>query len=235
MATAASTVLPAHPDSFRRAASTVAIHHAAHPDSCSACHCRLHHTSLPHAFAHVAKCFQMFQRYVASVSLGYCKSRFGCYMCCNGYTYVASVYSKYFIYFERMLYVFVSRCCICCSGYTHMLQAYDLIVSSSVSEVCCSKCFMIRCRKRAQEQAFPTCVIQSGWKRSQCARGKPSGHAWAVPTCIRAGNREGSEHTGARDAGKWVCIRRGCLSECLGTSIAYLLLDIGSTYTVSNI
>jgi hypothetical protein len=64
MATAASTVLLAHPDSFRRAASTVVVRHAAHPDSCSACRHRLHHTSSPRAFAHVAKCFKMFQRYV---------------------------------------------------------------------------------------------------------------------------------------------------------------------------
>jgi hypothetical protein len=151
----------------------------------------------------------------------------------------------------KMFYLFrtyvVSAFSRCCSGYTHMLQAYDLIVSSSVSEVCCSKCFMIRCRKRAQEKAFPTCVIRSGCKRSQCARGKPSGHGqfphayaqeteWhgrSPPLQVKAS--EGSEHTKAQDAGKWACIRRGCLSGCLGASIAYLLLDIGSTYIVSNI
>ena len=43
-------------------------------------------------------------------------------------TYVASV---------------LSRCCICCSGQTYMLQEYVVNVSS-VSDVCCSKCFMLQ-------------------------------------------------------------------------------------------
>jgi hypothetical protein len=32
--------------------------------------------------------FQMFQRYVASVSYGCCKSRSWCYICCNGCTHI---------------------------------------------------------------------------------------------------------------------------------------------------
>jgi hypothetical protein len=43
--------------------------------------------------------FQLFKMYIESVLLGCC-------ICCNGYTYVASVRFKRFIYFRRMLQVF---------------------------------------------------------------------------------------------------------------------------------
>jgi hypothetical protein len=65
--------------------------------------------------------FQLFQRYVASVSYGYCKNRLEC---CNGYTrteYVTSVCFKCFIYFLdvwcKCFYLDVSYisylCCKC--------------------------------------------------------------------------------------------------------------------------
>jgi hypothetical protein len=88
-------------------------------------------------------CKCIFQTYVVSVLSRYC-------ICCSGYTcmlqvyvskyftcfrpmlqvfhldvayfrHVASVYSKCFIYFRRMLQVCLSGCCSC---YTYMLQMY---------------------------------------------------------------------------------------------------------------
>jgi hypothetical protein len=51
------------------------------------------------------------------------------------YTYIASVYFKWF---KRMLQMFY-ECCICCSA--HTLQEYVVNVLS-VLDVCCSKCFL---------------------------------------------------------------------------------------------
>ena len=64
--------------------------------------------------------FHMFQRYVASVSYGCCKSGSGCCIWCNGCTRVlqASVPNVSSIFFKRMLQVFLFRCSIC---FTHML------------------------------------------------------------------------------------------------------------------
>ena len=76
------------------------------------------------------------------------------------YTHVASVYSKYSIYFRRMLQVFLSRCCICCGCYTHMLQEYVANVSP-VSDVCCrsaSCCSISRRRMRAHAETVPVGV-----------------------------------------------------------------------------
>jgi hypothetical protein len=49
------------------------------------------------------------------------------------YTYGASVYSKCFTYFMRMLQMFYLDVVIWCSGYTHMLQIYVSIVSLGFS------------------------------------------------------------------------------------------------------
>ena len=61
--------------------------------------------------------------------------------CCIGYTRMLQVYVlKCFIYFRRMLQVFLYVYCICCNGYTRMLQVYVSNVSS-ISNVCC-KCII---------------------------------------------------------------------------------------------
>ena len=83
--------------------------------------------------------FQIFQRYVASVSCKCCKSRSGCCICCTC--------SK------SMLQAFVQNissvpnvCCKCfdlvVAYVSHMLQQYILNVSS-VSVLCCSKYFNV--------------------------------------------------------------------------------------------
>jgi hypothetical protein len=61
--------------------------------------------------------FQVFQRYVASVSDGCCKSGSGCCICCNGCTPMlqASIFNVTF--FRRMLQMCLSRCCICFRTY----------------------------------------------------------------------------------------------------------------------
>jgi hypothetical protein len=106
--------------------------------------------------------FQMFQRYIASVLYRCCKSKLGCYTCCNG---ISSICPKYFICFRRMLQVFhlddakveldvayacmfqvflvfhtyvagvLSGCCIC--------FAMAINVFSWFSDVCCNyfNCF----------------------------------------------------------------------------------------------
>jgi len=99
-----------------------------------------------------------------------------CCICCSGYThtlqwlytYVASVYSKCFIYFRRMLQIFELDVCICFSGYTHVASVYSkcficfrrilqmdlsrycsrythmFINISLVSDVCCRSAFMLQ-------------------------------------------------------------------------------------------
>jgi hypothetical protein len=88
--------------------------------------------------------FQMFQRYIASVSHGCCKKvdLDVAYYILQVFQirYVASVCSKYFIYFWTYVASVLSGCCI---YFTHMLQAYVPNVSF-VSVVCCSKCFMFQ-------------------------------------------------------------------------------------------
>jgi hypothetical protein len=81
--------------------------------------------------------FQMFSRYVASVSYGCCKSRSRCYICCNGYTRmlqasvsnVSSVFQTYvacvFIWMLQVFYldvVYVSY--ICCKYFIWMLHIF---------------------------------------------------------------------------------------------------------------
>jgi len=85
----------------------------------------------------------MFQRYVASVLYQYCKSRSGCYTCCNSYTRMFQMYVP-------NLSSISDVCCKCFHldvakvdldvAYKCMLQAYVSCVSG-VSYVCC-KCFI---------------------------------------------------------------------------------------------
>jgi hypothetical protein len=91
--------------------------------------------------------------YVAIAINVYCKCIFQMFMLFQ--TYVASVFSGYYICCKCMFQMFhlfhmyvanvLSRCCICCNGYTHMLQAYVSTIShvASVCSECCSKCFML--------------------------------------------------------------------------------------------
>jgi hypothetical protein len=89
--------------------------------------------------------FQMFQRYVASVSYGCCKSRSECCIYCKVFhMYVASVYSKCFICFRCILQVFYLDVAyiavaihICCK---HMFQIFHLLQSYVVASVSCCKC-----------------------------------------------------------------------------------------------
>jgi hypothetical protein len=84
-----------------------------------ALHCELHAPTNLHSQATRICCakstcckrmfqlFYMFQMYVASVSYGCCKSRSGCYINCKCFQrHVASVCSKCFICFRRMLQSF---------------------------------------------------------------------------------------------------------------------------------
>jgi hypothetical protein len=92
----------------------------------------------------------MFQRYVASVSYGCCKSRSEC---CNGCTRMlqAPVLNISFVFFGRKLQVCLSGCCICfhtydasiLSGCCICLQWFQVFlgVFVSVSDIC-FKCFI---------------------------------------------------------------------------------------------
>ena len=90
-------------------------------------------------FAESACCkrmFQMFQRYVASVSYRCCKSRSGLHMLQWLYTHFASVYSKYYTYFfRRMLQVCLSGCCICFHTYVASVLSKCCIYFAMVSSV----------------------------------------------------------------------------------------------------
>jgi hypothetical protein len=55
------------------------------------------------------------------------------------YTYVASVCFECFSCFHMYIVSVLSVCCICCGGYTHVTSVCFL-----VSDVCCSKCFMLQ-------------------------------------------------------------------------------------------
>jgi hypothetical protein len=80
------------------------------------------------------------------------------------YMYVASVYSKCFIYFRRMLQVFLSECYICCSGYTYVAGLCSkcfICFRRMLQEVLsCCKCFMSRHRRSPQANAVPVCAIR---------------------------------------------------------------------------
>jgi hypothetical protein len=101
------------------------------------------------------KCFICYQRYVARVSYGCCKSRLRCCICCNGCTRmlqmsvpnVLSVFSDVFCkrsVFIWMLHMFhtydvsvLFRCCVCVAT---VFKCF-LDVFTSVSETC-FKCFI---------------------------------------------------------------------------------------------
>jgi hypothetical protein len=89
--------------------------------------------------------FQMFYRYVASVSYGYCKSRSGCCICCNGCArmlqgFIPNVSSIFQTYVAR---VFIWR--------LHMFHTYVAYIFAMVTSVfsvfvsfsdACFKCFI---------------------------------------------------------------------------------------------
>jgi hypothetical protein len=70
----------------------------------------------------------------------------------------------------------LSGCCICCSGHTHMLQAMFVNVSF-VSDVCCSKCFML--------QVLHNQAREVGADRGGPLMGTGSQAGAAAPTCMR--------------------------------------------------
>jgi hypothetical protein len=92
------------------------------------------------------------------------------------YTYVASVYSKCFICFRRMLQVCLSRCCSC---YTHTLQTYVYKCFTCFwcmlqSASCCN---ISRRRKRSHVEAVPTGIAVPMCTASEAGVGGPHLHA----------------------------------------------------------
>jgi hypothetical protein len=91
--------------------------------------------------------FQIFQRYVASISYECCKSRSGCctcYICCKCFRWILQVYcSKCFSHFRRMLHVFYQGVAhvshICCKCFIRMLHMFHTYIASVSSR--CSICF----------------------------------------------------------------------------------------------
>jgi hypothetical protein len=111
--------------------------------------------------------FQLFQRYVASVSYECCKSKLGCCICCNGYTCmlqvsvsnVSSVFSYECCNWFYLDVAYVSH--ICCSFYldvTYVLQWLSSVfgVFVSVLDTCfnCFTCERIKMPKRGVNWAF---------------------------------------------------------------------------------
>jgi len=87
------------------------------------------------------------------------------------YTYVATIYSKCFICFRRMLQVFYLDVAYVAVA-IHMLQAYVANIAP-ISDVYCrsaSSGNISRCGKRAHAKAVPTCTASK-------ARGGPHLHA----------------------------------------------------------
>jgi hypothetical protein len=102
---------------------------------------------------HIFQVFQMFQRFVVSVSYRCCKSRSGCCICCNSCTrmlqtlfpnvsyvfrtYVASV----FIWILHIFHIYVasvlSRCCVCLQWFSSVSGVFQVFQThiSSVSFV----------------------------------------------------------------------------------------------------
>jgi len=97
--------------------------------------------------------FQVFQRYVTSVSCRCCKSRSGCCICCNGCTrmlqaYVLNVSSVFLDVCCKCVYLDVAYVSyICCKCFIWMLRMFYngfqvfLGVFTSVSDSC-FKCFI---------------------------------------------------------------------------------------------
>jgi hypothetical protein len=63
-------------------------------------------------------------------------------------TWAIHVYCKCMFQMFQLFQMYVanilSGCCICCSGHTHMLQVYVCKCFIFLSDVCCSKCFMLQ-------------------------------------------------------------------------------------------
>jgi cation transport ATPase len=72
--------------------------------------------------------FQMFQRYVASVSYRYCKSRLRCFIRCNGCTGMLQAFV------QNVLSVFKYMLQVCLSIYC--IYMFDVYVASVLSECC---------------------------------------------------------------------------------------------------
>ena len=88
---------------------------------------------------------EVFQRYVASVSYGCCKSSSGYCICCNGYIRMLqmSIPNILFVFFRRKSQVCLSGYCICfihvASVFIWMLHKLAMAFRCfvSVSDVCC--------------------------------------------------------------------------------------------------
>ena len=107
--------------------------------------------------------FQVFQRYVVSVSYGCCKSRSGCCICCKCFRdmlqgFVQTILCVSDIYCKRfnLDVAYVSHiCCKCVFQMFHLVQTYTHICCKRmftmfhlVSDVCCSKCCSLRALTR---------------------------------------------------------------------------------------
>jgi hypothetical protein len=104
------------------------------------------------------------------------------------YTSVASVFQTY-------VTSVLSRCCICYSSHTHMLQA-NVVNVSSVSDVCCSKCFMLQVLHQQALQGG-TCGGGPLRRSGSCVRGKRSGRDTGaehkVVSMVMAASAEGGQ------------------------------------------
>jgi hypothetical protein len=99
---------------------------------------------------HMFQVFRIFQRYVASVSYGCCKSRSRCCICCNGNTCMlqTSVLNVSFIFHVscKCVYLDVAYVSyICCKRFIWMLHMLAVAFKcfSGVSNLYC-KCFCFR-------------------------------------------------------------------------------------------
>jgi hypothetical protein len=86
---------------------------------------------------HMFQVFQMFQRYVTSISCGCCKSRSGCCICCTGCSRMlqASVPNVSSVFSRRMLQV-------CLFWMLHMFHIY---VASVLSRYCLCFTMVFKC------------------------------------------------------------------------------------------
>jgi hypothetical protein len=142
------------------------------------------------------KCmFQLFQTYVAYVAVAIhvcCKCVSKCFSCFIWmlhvfiwmlymlqwlYTYGASVCSKCFTYFRRMLQAFYLDVVIWCSGYTHMLQTYVSIVSLGFSML--------------QQVLLPT--RSNSWARTRCTHPSSAAYLCHAGTDLTAAAGMGRE------------------------------------------
>jgi hypothetical protein len=80
--------------------------------------------------------------YVVSILYGCCKKvDLDVHILQWLYTYIASVFSKCFIYFKRMLEVFY-LCCIYCSDYTYILRWLYTYVAVAI-HICYKRMFQM--------------------------------------------------------------------------------------------